>query len=238
MPHRRYGWTTLMAFGFRRSAGTARGYVNETNPDFAIGQRLSRRQYDKYVETLGKRTHLPGVGVLREAQRRLEEIGDRLKHLAAQERELTERERALAERARLIEEEEIQLNLRSRANRRARQNAGQRRYNSLLEAYVAEQRRKGDHTLNKRTAAQRPEFKQIVSDVKGKANPRNNPNIRDENRFRRMKALDKLGGSNVFREYYENLYGVPIRPAYGPANRTGRSSFTPSARFSVRRRVA
>jgi hypothetical protein len=186
-----------MAFGFTRQAGTGRGYVNVSNPDYAIGDRLARRQYDKYIERLGKRTHLPGAEAIRETERLLEQLRVRLD---ARESELDAREAA-------VELAERELALEQALFRKGRQNAGQRRYNALLEAYVSEQRRRGNRSVNKLTAKSSPAFKQLVADVKGRANKRNNPIIRDANRFTRMKALDQLGGSNVFREYYEKLYG-------------------------------
>jgi hypothetical protein len=100
----------------------------------------------------------------------------------------------------------------------------------VLESYVREQRRAG-RKITKIEARKSPEFKGIMADIKGKPNKKNNPNIRDQNSFRRKRALDRLGGSTVFREQYENLYG----PAAGGGqfrgvDRTGRS-------FRVRRRV-
>jgi hypothetical protein len=185
-----------VAFGFRRQSGTGRGYVNESSPDFAIGQRLSRRQYDKYIETLGKRTHLPGADAIRETERRLESLREQLLARAA---DLDTRETALRLRELELEFEQAQF-------RKARQNAGQRRYNALLDAYVGEQRRRGKR-IGKREASQTAEFKQLVADVRGRPNKRGNPNIRDQNRFNRLKALDAVGGGLVFREYYEMLYG-------------------------------
>jgi aminopeptidase N len=229
-----------MAFGFRRASGTSRGYVNETSPDFAPGQRLSRRQYDKYVESLGKRSRMPGVDAIRDAERNLERISAQLRELEAREADLSERERRLAERERLLSEREAEARRSKLANQRSRQSAGQRRYNTLLEAYVSEQRRRGNRSITKRQAAQSSEFKQIVKDVKGKPNPKNNPNIRDQNRFARMKALDKVGGSNVFREFYDQMFGPVIEaspnlPAYTP-----RTSFSAARRgqYQIRRRVA
>lgn len=209
-----------MAFGFHRQAGSGRGYVNDANPDFAIGQRLSRRQYDKYIERIGKRTHLPGAEAIRETERLLEQLranlAQRAADLDAQAAGLDLREEQLALR-------EQELAFEQQLFRKGRQSAGQRRYNALLNAYVGEQRRRGVK-INKRQAAASAEFKQIVKDVKGRPNKKNNPNIRDQNRFNRMKALDKIGGSNAFREYYKNL-DITVADdeggiAYGPRSAT------------------
>jgi hypothetical protein len=205
-----------MAFGFRREAGTGRGYVNVDNPLFAPGQRLSRRQYDKYVEQIGARTHLPGAAAIRDAERRLEALrealAERSEALDARERELAERELALAER----EREGVQTG----AYRRERQGAGQRRYNLALDLYVRAQREAG-RTIDKRQARSEPAFKAALADIKGQRNPKNNPNIRDRNLFLRKRGFRALGGADQFKEEYEARYGNVRRPAARRANRSG-----------------
>lgn len=102
------------------------------------------------------------------------------------------------------------------------QQRGQRRFNTALEAYAAEQRRLG-RKVDRRKLKSSPEFKAILADLKGMPNKRGNPAIADENRFNRRKALDRLGGDKVFRDQYESLYGG--RPGgHGfrrPATRSG-----------------
>jgi hypothetical protein len=187
-----------MAFGFSRERGTGRGYVADgSNPEFAAGTRLSRRQYDKYTERLGARRHLPGATAIRQTERELEQLR---RDLAAEEIESVEfldEQRRLLQQRRGIEATSPLLSARG---------AGQRRYNAALDAYVKQQAHRG-RRIGKRAASQSPEFKQILADLKGKPNKRNNPRIADENRFRRRKALDALGGDRYFREQYESLYG-------------------------------
>ena len=201
-----------MAFGFRREAGTGRGYVNVDNPLFGIGQRLSRRQYDKFVERLGERTHLPGVQAIAAAEQRL----DRLRtELEARASELDERERAILEReAALAQVEREQAE--AGVARRGRQGAGQRRYNLALDLYVRQQRQSG-RTINTRQARSEPAFKAALADIKGQANPKGNPNIRDRNLFLRRRGFRALGGAETFKEEYEARYGriSPASRGYG-----------------------
>ena len=193
-----------MAFGFTRQPGPSRNYVNESNPDFAIGMKLSRRQYDAYIEKLGKRTHLPGAEAIRETERLLEQVRA---NLVLRENELDRREAELALR-------EAELQLEQQLFRRGRQNAGQRRYNAMLDAYVANERRKG-RTVTKRDARSEPRFKQIMSDIKGTPNKRKNPNVAAANKIRRRAALEAVGGQAAFREYYDGLYGSLERGTIG-----------------------
>lgn len=186
-----------MAFGFTRQRGTGRGYVNDSNPDFATGQRLSRRQYDKYVETLGKRSH--GADIIRETERQLETLRDQLSRRSAD----------LDRQADALRLAELELEYERASFRMERTSAGQRRYNSALSSYVKTQRARG-RRITKREAAQSPEFKSIMTDLRGQTNRSRNPNIADANRFRRRKALDRLGGDQAFRDEYELLHGGRI----------------------------
>lgn len=191
-----------MAFGFTRAPGASRGYVNQDNPLFAPGQRLSRRQYDKYIEQIGARTHLPGAQAMRDAERRLEALREALAEQSAaldeREREVTERELAIAER----EKEAIGAGV----HRRARQGAGQRRYNLVLDLYTRAQR-EGGRTLTKRQAAREPAFRTALADIKGKPNPRNNANTRAKNLEGRRRGFAAIGGQDEFKEQYEARYG-------------------------------
>lgn len=197
-----------MAFGFRREPGSGRGYVNVDNPLFGIGQRLSRRQYDKYVEQIGARSHLPGAAAIRDAERRIETLRAALEASAealdAREREITARELALAQ----MERERAETGV----SRRERQGAGQRRYNLALDLYVRQQRAAGRH-INKRDARSEPAFKSALADIKGQKNATNNPNIRDRNLFLRRRGFAALGGAQEFKEQYEARYGKPVRPS-------------------------
>lgn len=147
-----------------------------------------------------------------------------------------EREQLSREQARLALEQE-ELDLEKKLFRRARQDAGQRRYNAVLDLYVKEQRRQGKR-LTKTEARKSEQFKNIMRDIKGKSNPTGAAAIKDANRFARQKALDQLGGSNRFREQYEQMYGT-ARPRAQPGDRirvrVGGSYVT---RVRVRRRVA
>lgn len=193
-----------MAFGFAREKGGARGYVNESNPEFAPGQRLSRRQYDKFTEKLGVRQHGSGVDAIAETERQLEAL----------RASLAQRASALDQREASLELRERELALEKELFRKGRQSAGQRRYNAALDAYVSEKRRQGQ-TINKIQARRDPEFNAIMRDLKGRANPRGSPNIRDANKEKRLRALDALGGGANFREYYSKLYGSMVRGTTG-----------------------
>jgi hypothetical protein len=196
-----------MAFGFDRMPGTARNYINRTNPVFGVGQILSRKQYDKYVEQLGARTHLPGAEAMRAAEQRLEALRDALDarsgQLEQQARELAEREIALAQRERELAERGVY--------RRTRQGAGQRRYNLALDLYVEQERDKG-RRLTKRDARTEPAFKAALADIKGWKNPTKNPNVTSVNMARRRKGFAALGGADRFKEAYERLYGRAAAP--------------------------
>jgi hypothetical protein len=209
-----------VAFGFRRETGTARGYINAET-----GDRISRRQYDKFVEKLGKRTHQPGVEAIRDTERLLEKLRD----------DLTKREFDVSAREAAVSLREQELELEKLLYRRGRTSAGQRRYNTVLEAYVNEKRRQGIK-ISKIDARKSKDFKSIMTDIKGRANKADNRNIKDENRINRMKALDKLGGSNVFRELYEKMYGQVI--AGEVTNRARGVLANGRSRFTVKRRVA
>lgn len=198
-----------MAFGFDRERGlTARGYVNVSNPVFAPGQRLSRRQYDKYVEQLGQRSHAPGVGAIRDAERRLEALRETLDQrgaaLDAQERELAAREIALAERERAAG---------ARAGfHKERTNAGLRRYRVLVEMYQDKQRAAGIR-MNKTQVAASPEFKALARTIRETDRAQSNkakrrdPNAAAREMERRKRAFDTLGGADKFREDYVERYG-------------------------------
>jgi len=194
----------MALFGFKREAGTGRGYVNESNPDYEIGTRLSRRQYDKFIEKQGARQKLPGADQIRETERQLEQLRDAL----------ARRETALDLRETELKLREQELQLEKDLFRKGRQSAGQRRYNTMLDAFVTNERRKGK-TVNKRDARNDPVFKQAMEDIKGKPNKRKNPNIAAENVERRRRALAVVGGGDVFREYYERTYGQIARGTIG-----------------------
>jgi hypothetical protein len=182
-----------MAFGFRREQGVARGYVNVDNPLFAPGQRLSRRQYDKYVEQIGARSFLPGEQALRDAERRLTALRDALAQrseaLDTRERELAERELALAQR----ERERVETGVQSAVRRKGSIRYGLDRYRGALDLYQRRARDAG-RVINKRQAAAEPEFKAIWSDIKGQKNPSRNPNVTKRNQSRRMTGYNALGG--------------------------------------------
>lgn len=226
-----------MAFGYRRAPGSSRGYINESDPDgpVPIGGRISRRQFDKRVGQIGKRQSLPGAEAIREALHNLERtaaiLDQRAQDLVGEREQLSREQQRLA-----LEQEE--LDLEKQLFRRARQDAGQRRYNAVLDLYVKEQRRQGNRGLTKTQARKSEQFKAIMRDIKGKSNPTGNANIKDTNRFQRQKALDQLGGSNRFREQYEQMYGTS-RPRAQPGDRIRvRVGGTYSMRLRVRRNVA
>ena len=94
-------------FGFERLPGKARRYRNVTAVDsnYAIGQTISQRQYDKYVEGLGGRKHESDA---RAALARVRDRLEALQHtLEVREAAVTEREAKVAtEEARLAAEQE------------------------------------------------------------------------------------------------------------------------------------
>lgn len=198
-----------MAFGFDRERGvTARGYINVSNPVFAPGQRLSRRQYDKYVEQLGQRSHAPGAAAIRDAERRLEALRDALAArgaaLDAQARDLAAREIALVERERVSGARAVYQSERSAT--------GLRRYRVLVEMYQDKQRAAGVR-MNKRQVAASSEFQAIARTIRetDKAQSvrarQRDPNAADRAMFRRKQAFDALGGAGKFQEDYVERYG-------------------------------
>ena len=220
-----------MAFGFRREAGTGRGYINEES-----GERLSRRQYDKHVERLGKRQHLPGAEAILATEHMLEGLRARIAEVSERETDVARRELELDLRARELEFEKQLF-------RKSRTSAGQRRLNATLEAYVQEQRRRGKK-VNKIEARKSQDFKSILEKLKGRPNKGKSASVADENRFNRLKALDQLGGSNMFREYYEKLYGSIASGTIGQnaasyaRNRSQGILANGRSRFTIKRRVA
>jgi hypothetical protein len=208
-----------VAFGFERKKGSARIYVNVSNPDFEIGQELSRRSYDKYVTSIGRRNPglATGANAIREAERQLEALR---RSLDMRAHALDLRERDLARR-----EAEAAADLERKLFRAERQSAGQRRYRSVLDAWRDEQARHG-RQISKRDAARDPGFRQVLADMKGKPNPRGNPNIRLQNEALRERAAKHLGGWRRFKEIYEGMFGPDVRsrPRYGKSRMTRRAA--------------
>ncbi len=196
-----------MAFGFTRQSGTSRGYVNQTNPDFAYGQRLSRRQYDAYLERLGERTHLPGIEILRETERKLEALRD---NLAARSAALDEREAEIRRREIAMAEQEAEKT-RAGYHRKTRQRAGQNVFNAALDRYVRLQRERGN-AVTKRAAKSSPEFKAISAALKPIKSK--NPNVRAREVQRRRRVLAPLGTAAEFWEEYRRDQGFATQAAY------------------------
>jgi hypothetical protein len=196
-----------VAFGFDRERGSARGYVNVSNPAFAPGQRLSRRQYDAFVGALGARQTLPPATAAQDIERRLE--GLRQRQAAAEGRSRRTQQRVAAE----IRAAEAQAEVAREAQfRRERQGAGQRRYNLMLDLYVRRQREAG-RVLTKNQARSEAAFKDAVRLAKGTPNPTHNPNIVARNMRDRRRGFAAVGGADRFREEYEAQYGRPARSA-------------------------
>lgn len=208
-----------MAFGFVRNAGRARSYTNVSAADgpVPIGSTISRRQYDKYVERLGARTHLPGTAAIRETERNLEELR---RWLAAEQIEAEE-----------VFEVEAELQRQRFANNGA-QARGQRRYNAALESFVRHKRSQGIQ-ITKREARSTAEFRQVMTDIKGTPNKRGNPNVRDRNAARRRAAFDRIGGGRNFKEVYDTINPTPVSGPRRVVDQTGRTVVV-----TPRRRVA
>lgn len=175
-----------MAFGFRRLAGTKRQYQNE-----ATGEVISRKAYDRHVQALITEY------VAEESELGAEAMSATARHLADLEDALRRRQVA------------------TRPETQARQGAGLRRRNALLEAYYETQQLRGSRATKAELGAS-PEFKQIIADMKGRPNPRRDPNIRDDNRVRRSDALDRVGGDLFFRKQYEKLFPGGRSGGHGP----------------------
>ena len=183
----------MSLFGFVREPGKARGYVADgSNPDYTAGTRLSRRQFDKYVERLGRRTHLPGVQAIRETDRLMERIRRDLEREQVEETEAFEEQAALLQRRREIEASSPRL---------ARVGAGTRRYKAAISAWRKQQAAMG-HPVSYRQAQQSPEFKRVLADLIGAPNKSGNPARAAEIRRKRSAAIDALGGSEFFRREY------------------------------------
>ncbi len=201
-----------MAFGFVRAPGTSRNYINTET-----GEILSRRQYDKFVDRLGKRNPGLAIDAIRDTERQLEAL----------RASLNRREAQVAAREEIVSERERILELEKQLFRAGRQSSGQRRYNAALEAYVRSQRLRG-RRINKLQARSDPAFKQALEDLKGWPNKRRSPAIADDNRVRRNRAMATLGGDVFFRDQYESLYGGRagghgVRTRVQPLSPRGRS---------------
>lgn len=206
-----------MAHGFQRERGaTARGYINVSNSDFAPGFRLSRRQYDNYVELLGLRTKKPTIASLtdriRDTQRQLRDTKaelDRLsKELAAEGRAET-RGQMLVARRRQREAEQMEKETTAVLEREDKTAKGLRRYHAALQSYVEEQRNRGN-MVTARQAANDPAFKEALKLLKGKPNPRGSERIRQANAEGRKRAVAMLGGNAAFKEVYDRRYGQRV----------------------------
>lgn len=210
-----------MAFGFRRLPGPSRRFLNESNPDFAIGAEISYRQYDKYLAATARKAVKGGAKEISRVERELAETKRNLDRL---QRDLEKREASVAAREALVAEREKELALEKELFRKGRTDKGQRRFNVALEAYVRSERAKG-RTISKREAKSSPAFKQIMSDLKGRPNKRRNPNIAAENDIRRRRALSQLGGADFFRDQYQSVYGRGTSggPRFRGVNAAGRS---------------
>lgn len=166
-----------MAFGYRPLGDTGRHYQNE-----ATGEIITRTRYKRIIDNLlaehvAEETQLGGDAI-RETAQHLADLQDIL------------RRRQVA----------------ARPETQGRQSAGLRRRNALLESYYESERLRGSRK-SKAELGRSAEFKQIIDDMKGRPNPRHDPNIKDDNRVRRSKALDQVGGDAFFRRQYEKLYG-------------------------------
>lgn len=205
-----------MAHGFRRAQGTARGYVNVDNPDFAPGHRLSRRQYDAYAERLGARTHRPRMadltGAIQATQATLRQTQADLDRLAAElaaEGRAQTRGAILVARRRQREAQRLEQEITRQLEREDRTAKGLRRYHAALQSYVEEQRARG-RDVSPRQAANDPAFKEAVKLLKGRPNPRGSERIRRENAEGRKRAITALGGSAAFKEVYDRRYGQRV----------------------------
>lgn len=214
-----------MAFGFKRLPGTARTYLNESNPDLPIGTVLSRDQYDKFVIRLGKHNYKPGIEAINEASRNIEETADKLREIAKLQglnadlqAQLTHAEGELARTNRLL-------------RGREKTDAGQRLLNITLDLYVDEQRAQG-RNITKQQARKSTEFKEILSALKPKANKKRNPREKARDMAAKRRAFQKLGGSDNFREKYERRYGIR-----GTRSRNRQSSGRTASGMRIKRRL-
>lgn len=206
-----------MAHGFERERGkTARGYVNVSNSNFAPGYRLSRRQYDKFTEALGARSHRPKISdlttqiadtqrVLRNTQAELDRLATELERGdAARVRGEMLRARRQQREARQVEAETTKI-----LEREDRTAKGLRRYHAALQSYVEEQNARG-RRVSAREASKDPAFQEAVRLLKGRRNPRGLERIRQENAEGRRRAVQTLGGSAAFKEVYDRRYGQRV----------------------------
>lgn len=223
-----------MAFGFHRLSGASRRYEAVNAEGYEPGAVLSRRQYDAAIERAGRRSHLPGFDQIRAAERRLEALSDELDRSARTQQSEFEREAAAQARASAAVE---RARLAEARTRRINQGKGQRRYNALIKRFRAEKKRQGKPVTYDQ-ARNSVEFREINAAMKGRPNPKGDPNIADANRVSRMKALDRLGGDRAFAEEYARLYGVPQAGTMpGPGGRRYQHVKLPSGR-SVYRQAA
>ena len=198
-----------MAFGFQRERGaTARGYVNVSNENFPVGFRLSRRQYDKFVEHQGARKRRPRIfdltDALAQTQRQLRDVEKELaelrRRLSLESRaELRAQGRVGVTRQREMKRQEREtIRILEREDRTAK---GQRRYHAALTAYREDQRARG-RVLTYRQAQNDPAFLEALRLIKQKPTP--------ANELARRRAFQTLGGGSAFKEVYERRYGQRV----------------------------
>ena len=217
-----------MAHGFERERGAARGYVNRSNPNFITGLRLSRRQYDAYVTSVGARNVKASQAELRGR------IRDAQRELRSLQRDLDVLQRAEADAlsgGRRAQTEAAQLIARQREREASRElvgldrsGKGTRRYHALLDAYIEDQKRKGI-ALSRKQAAASPDFQEALRLVKGKPNPSGNELIAEQNKFSRARGFAIVGGEEEFAERYRSRYGQGfrvVRRAFGFGQRMRR----------------
>lgn len=197
-----------MAHGFAREPGSGRGYRNVSNPDFITGLRLSRRQYDAYVERIGARNKRASVGELREA---LIDTRNAMRDARARMR-LAEREiEATASQAAYQQELEQAEAAFARSEKmlhaRARTDAGGRWYVTYRKAWVEARRAEGER-ITLRQADADPRFREAWTLAKGRPNPRGDLAIARANKAGRERAYRQIeGASEDFKQLYDKRYG-------------------------------
>lgn len=187
---------------------TARGYVNVSNENFPVGFRLSRRQYDKFIEHQGAREGRPRISdltdTLAETQRQLRDVERELVELR---RRLTLESRAelraqgRAGVARQREMKRLERETTRILEREDRTAKGQRRYHAALTTYREDQMARG-RVLTYRQAQRDPAFLNALKLIKEKPTK--------ANEFARRRAFQTLGGSAAFKEVYDRRYGQRV----------------------------
>lgn len=216
----------MSLLGFVRAPGTARQYRNVSNPDYAPGTVLSRRQFDNATERAGLKRFLATDDMLADTRRRLELLNDSLT-LPIRDAGLEE---TIAETTRIANRQEAEVKIRTRSQ------AGSKVYRQARDIFRVRNEEETGKILTAKQADKHPEMRELAKLMKQK--PSANPNIRaKQNNVRRRVMFQMLNMTeSEFWETYRNDQGFATQAAYNRHhNNTRATSRSHGAQYERKR---